>query len=115
MVPRFPRRGAPKTDSVAGEDGTSGHEDGIIKEAEDWSDIDSYLSGDELNDDEDDDYEDDWSDEDDDMPPDFEDDDDDGTVRIRLSKSIKQTDTVTNDKEKVLTPVFPDGRPRELW
>ncbi|KAG6784853.1 hypothetical protein POTOM_010563 [Populus tomentosa] len=35
MVPRFPRRGAPKTDSV-GEDGTSGHEDGIIKEAEDW-------------------------------------------------------------------------------
>ncbi|KAL9397008.1 hypothetical protein Peur_011261 [Populus x canadensis] len=97
MVPRFPRRGAPKTDSVGGEDGTSGHEDGIIKEAEDWSDIDSYLSGDELNDDEDD-----WSDEDDDMPPDFEDDDDDdGTVRIRLSKSIKQTDTVTNDKEKL--------------
>ncbi|KAJ6955515.1 protein WHAT'S THIS FACTOR 1 [Populus alba x Populus x berolinensis] len=117
MVPRFPRRGAPKTDSVGGEDGTSGHEDGIIKEAEDWSDIDSYLSGDELNGDEDDDYENDWSDEDDDMPPDFEDDDDDndGTVRIRLSKSIKQTDTVTNDKEEVLTPVFPDGRPRELW
>ncbi|KAJ6404336.1 hypothetical protein OIU84_012505 [Salix udensis] len=53
-VPRFPRRGFLKTDSVGGEDGTSGQEDGI-------------------------------------------------------------PDAVTNDKEKVLTPVFPDGRPRELW
>ncbi|KAF9687905.1 hypothetical protein SADUNF_Sadunf02G0141800 [Salix dunnii] len=110
-VPRFPRRGSVKTDSVGGEDGTSGQEDGIVEKAQDWSDIDSYLSGDESNDDEDDGYEDDWSDEDDDMPPDF---DDDGTVRIRLSKSINQLDTVTNDKGKVLTPVFPDGRPREL-
>ncbi|KAJ6729577.1 PROTEIN WHAT'S THIS FACTOR 1-like protein CHLOROPLASTIC [Salix viminalis] len=113
-VPRFPRRGSLKTDSVGGEDGTSGQEDGIVEKAQDWSDNDSYLSGDESNDDEHDGYEDDWSDEDDDIPPDFED-DDDGTMRIRLSKSISQPDAVTNDKEKVLTPVFPDGRPRELW
>jgi hypothetical protein len=109
MVPRFPRRGAPRTEAAGGEDGTSGQEDGSDEEAEDWSDVDSYVSGDEL----DDDYEDDWDDEDDDTPPDF--DDDDGTVKIHLSKSASQPDTATNNKEKVLAPVFPDGRPRDRW
>jgi len=109
MVPRFPRRGAPRTEAAGGEDGTSGQEDGSDEEAEDWSDVDSYVSGDEL----DDDYEDDWDDEDDDTPPDF--DDDDGTVKIHLSKSASQPDTATNNKEKVLAPAFPDGRPRDRW
>ncbi|KAJ6344013.1 hypothetical protein OIU76_005697 [Salix suchowensis] len=108
MVPRFPRRGAPRTEAAGGEDGTSGQEDGS-DEADDWSDVDSDMSGDEL----DDDYEDDWDDEDDDTPPDF--DDDDGTVKIHLSKSTSQPDTATNNIAKVLTPVFPDGRPRDRW
>ncbi|KAF9669058.1 hypothetical protein SADUNF_Sadunf14G0068300 [Salix dunnii] len=40
-------------------------------------------------------------------------DDDDGNVKIHLSKSTSQPDTATNNIEKVLTPVFPDGRPRD--
>lgn len=113
-VPRFRRRGAPNNDAD-GEDGTDEQEGGSGVEGEDWSDIDSYLTGNGLDDDDDDDddYEDDWSDEDGDTPPDF--DDDDGTLKVHLSKSINQPDNSTKNDEKLLVPVFPDGRPRECW
>ncbi|KAI8026781.1 hypothetical protein LOK49_LG02G00155 [Camellia lanceoleosa] len=59
------------------------------------------------------DYEDDWSDEDDDeVPPDF--DEDGGNVKIGLSKSTKKVESVTENEEKVLLPMYPDGRPRTL-
>ncbi|KDP28505.1 hypothetical protein JCGZ_14276 [Jatropha curcas] len=116
-VPRFPRRGAPSNGAPSRgaerENGTDELEDGSGEEVEDWSDIDSYMAGDGLDDDDDDDgndYEDDWSDEDDDTPPDF-----DENVKIHLSKSINHSDKSTKNEEKVPEPAFPDGRPRERW
>lgn len=99
-VPRFRGRVA-KTDSDAGDDQE--------EDEEDWSDLDDVVSnemGDDYEDDDsDDDYEDDV-DGDDDMPPDF--DEDDESVKSQ-SKQAKP------DEEKVLDPVFPDGKPRERW
>ncbi|KAK6137089.1 hypothetical protein DH2020_029160 [Rehmannia glutinosa] len=109
-VPRFPRRNAPRTGSDESE-GTE-QEDGSDGDEEDeWSDIDN-LGNDE--DDDNEDYEDEWSDDDDDdVPPDFSDDeDDDALPSLELSKP---TDKVNGSSEKVLAPVFPDGRPRERW
>ncbi|KAA8520730.1 hypothetical protein F0562_014998 [Nyssa sinensis] len=124
VVPRFPRRGIAKTS----EEGTIEPEEGSAgEEGEEWSDVGNIMSGefddnqdeDEDEDDDDDDededdedYEDDWSDEDDDVPPDF--DEDGGNVNIGLSKPTKQVEyNLVKNEEKVLVPVFPDGRPRE--
>ncbi|KAK6137084.1 hypothetical protein DH2020_029170 [Rehmannia glutinosa] len=108
-VPKFPRRNAPSTGSDESE-GTK-QEDGSDGDEEDeWSDIDN-LGNDE--DDDNEDYEDEWSDDDDDVPPDFSDDeDDDALPSLELSKP---TEKVNGLSEKVLAPVFPDGRPRERW
>lgn len=113
-VPRYPKRG-PRTDEEGGLEGNNGSgEEG----EEEWSDGDNLMSNDGFDDDDDDDddnedYEDNWSDEDDDMPPDF--DEDGGTVKIGVSKPIKQVDNSKKDEEKDLVPVLPDGRPRERW
>lgn len=109
-VPRFPRRFPQKTDGDDEEDGET--KEGIGEEdSEDWSDVDSFLSdGDEDGDDEHDGG-DEWSDEEDDTPPDFDDAD-----SLTLEGSKKLTDSVsTNSGDKVLVPVFPDGRQREQW
>jgi hypothetical protein len=106
-VPRYPSRGAPRTDTD-GEEGINEPEDG--SDGEGWSDVDNFMD-DDGNDDED--YEDDWSDEEDDTPPDF--DEDGGTTKTGETNPIKQVDNSTKSDEKVLVPVLPDGRPRERW
>ncbi|CAL5383131.1 unnamed protein product [Camellia sinensis] len=119
-VPRFPRRGGPKTDGDGVEESDERAEGSGGEDEDDWSDIDDVIDDafdddDEQEDGEDgEDYEDDWSDEDDDeVPPDF--DEDGGNVKIGLSKSTKKVGSVTENEEKVLLPMFPDGRPRERW
>ncbi|KAB1219600.1 Protein ROOT PRIMORDIUM DEFECTIVE 1 [Morella rubra] len=110
-VPRFPSRGAPRTEA----DGVGDNEprDGSGEEEDEWSDIDNLLSDGDDHDHDEEDYGDDWSDEDDDMPPDF--DEDGGTMRIEESDPIKQEDGLAKNEEKVLVSVLPDGRPRERW
>lgn len=93
-VPRFRGR-VVKTDSDAGDQ----KED---EEEEDWSDFDDLVSN-EMGDD---DVQDDDGEDYDDMPPDF--DEEDENVKS-LSNEGKQ------DEEKVVDPVFPDGKPRERW
>lgn len=110
-VPRFPRRGAPRSEA----DGAEGNDEakgGTLEEGEEWSDADNFMSDDEFDNDEDDD-EDDWSDEDDDTPPDF--DEDGKTLNIGASKPVKDEDNLRQNDGKVLVPVLPDGRPRERW
>ncbi|WKA05846.1 hypothetical protein VitviT2T_023784 [Vitis vinifera] len=113
-VPRFRRRGAPRSDADVVE-GTDEQEHGSGEEGEEWSDVDNLMGDglDDDDDDDDDDEEDDWSDEDDNTPPDF--DEDDGTMKFELNKEVKQVDNLGKDEEKVLVPMFPDGRPRERW
>lgn len=110
VVPRFPKRAAPKKDEDGTEE-TDNREDKIGEEEEEWSDAENFLSDDVFDDDDDED--DDWSDEDDDTPPDF--DEDAGTLEIGQEKPIKQVGTSTPNDEKELAPVLPDGRPRERW
>ncbi|XP_021912446.1 protein ROOT PRIMORDIUM DEFECTIVE 1 [Carica papaya] len=114
-VPRFTRRVTPKKDDE--EEVTDELKDWSGEEGEEWSDLDSYMSGDGFDDeeDEDDDEEDgdDWSDEDDDTPPDF--DEDDETLKIGLASSSKQAENSAKNEDKVPVPVFPDGQPRERW
>ncbi|CAI9771667.1 unnamed protein product [Fraxinus pennsylvanica] len=110
-VPRFPGRNVPTADAdeaadTEAKDGTGEHKE------DEWSDIDN-LASDGFDDDDDEENEDDWSDEEDDMPPDFS--DDDTIVDIELSKPEKQANGSKTSNEKVLAPVFPDGRPRECW
>lgn len=110
-VPRFPRRGVPKRDGNI-ENETEKQEEASGEEGDDWSDIDSYMSDDGLDDNEDEgEYEGDWSDEND-TPPGF--DEDEESVKIHVSRSINQLDKSTKSEEK-LVPVFPDGQPRERW
>lgn len=97
-VPRFRGR-AVRTDSDAGGDQDEDEEE------EDWSDLDDIVSN-EMGDDVQDDDEEEEEEDDDDMPPDFDEDDDNG--RMSQSKQAKH-------EEKVLDPVFPDGKPRERW
>lgn len=80
-------------------------------EGEDWSDIDN-LGSDGLDED-DEDSDDDWSDDGDDIPPDFS--DDEGTVNLEEGKLTTQVNGAMKKENKVLDPVFPDGRPRERW
>ncbi|XP_071691069.1 protein WHAT'S THIS FACTOR 1 homolog, chloroplastic [Rutidosis leptorrhynchoides] len=102
-VPRFRGR-AVRTDSGAG-----GDQDEDEEEDEDWSDLDDIVSNEmgDQDDDDDDDYDEAEDDDDDDMPPDFDEDDENG--KMSRSKQVKP------NEEKVLEPVFPDGKPRERW
>lgn len=101
-VPRFPRRGAPRTGADGAEESDEA-KDGTLEEEEEWS-------GD---DDDEDDDEDDWSDEDDDAPPNF--DEDGKTSNIGVSKPVKQEGSLRENNGKVLVPLLPDGQPRERW
>ncbi|XAR62979.1 hypothetical protein NMG60_11022749 [Bertholletia excelsa] len=118
VVPRFPRSTASKTDADGAEGDDEQAEDSGEDDEEEWSDIDEVMDSKFDDDKEDnyeveDDYEDDWSDEDDERPPDF--DVDDVSVKIGVRKSPKEADNMEKNGEKVLAPVFPDGRPRERW
>lgn len=118
-VPRFRKRGGVPESNADGVQGTDKPEDGSGEDdGEEWSDVNNFMGddgfdNDEEADDEDEDYEDDWSDEDDDMPPDF--DEDGGMVKLGLRKTIKKVGNLSKNEEKVLSPAFPDGRPRERW
>ncbi|KAJ8529272.1 hypothetical protein K7X08_036107 [Anisodus acutangulus] len=110
-VARFNRRTTPQTGSEE-TDKTESKYGTDDEEGEDWSDIDNLGSDgfDENNEDSDDD----WSDDgDDDIPPDFS--DDEGTVKLDDSKLTTQVNGAKKKEEKILAPVFPDGRPRERW
>ncbi|KAK1376641.1 PORR domain-containing protein [Heracleum sosnowskyi] len=85
-------------------------DDGSGMEDEDWSDIDGLMSGGDDKDEDDDDWSDD---EDDDMPPDF--DEGDETLKLEPRKQAKQLAGSTKNEDKALSPMFPDGRPRERW
>lgn len=107
-VPRFPGRRAQRTE-VAGKDSVvvaGGREEND----ELLSDVDSFLN-DELGSEFDEEDDDDWSDEEDDLPPDF---DDGESLSFEESKS-QSHDISKLTQNKVLVPVFPDGRPRERW
>lgn len=108
-VPRFPRRGARKTE-VAGED--NGAVEGGGEESEEpSSDVDGFLNDELGSDFDEDDDDDDWSDEEDDMPPEFDDGED-----LNFESNKSQThDIATLTEDKVRVPIFPDGRPRERW
>ncbi|KAF7826163.1 protein WHAT'S THIS FACTOR 1-like protein [Senna tora] len=115
-VPRVRRGAAPKRDGDGMED-TDDREDETDEEEEEWTDAENFLSDDidgfDDEDDDNDDEDDEWSDEDDDTPPDFE--ENTGTLEIGKGKPIKQVENSTQNDEKVLDLVFPDGRPRERW
>ena len=101
-VPPFPRRFPPKTD-VDSEGDEASKEGSAEEDGEDWTDVDSFLS--------DGDGEDDWSDEEDDVPPDFDDAD---NLTLEGRKQLPHNGSASN-RDKVLLPVFPHGRPRERW
>ncbi|CAH8351086.1 unnamed protein product [Eruca vesicaria subsp. sativa] len=115
-IPRFPRRGGRlREEEIDGKEGEEEEEEEEEEESdvdddddddEEWSDVDGYLEGGN-----DDDDEGDWTGDEgeDDVPPNFDDDDDEDSVKIGLSPSSSPR------KKKDLTPVFPDGTPREKW
>ncbi|CAI0469922.1 unnamed protein product [Linum tenue] len=114
-VPRFARRGETREDGGGGEEKTDDDMQGGVsgEEGEDWSDIDSFL------DDGDDDSEDDWSDEEDEtIPPDFDEDGDEAMMlKINVGKTLSRPARSSSgrDEDKPLSPMLPDGRPRERW
>nr|GLL25889.1 protein ROOT PRIMORDIUM DEFECTIVE 1 [Ipomoea trifida] len=116
-VQRFAWRGIGKSDADK-LDGTKPKDEDSGEEGEEGSDIDNLLSDgfDEDGEDYDEngeDFEGDWSDEDDDLPPDFTDDDE--ITNLENVKSSRKVDDPMKKDEKILVPVFPDGRPRERW
>uniref|UniRef100_A0A2P2IUQ3 PORR domain-containing protein n=1 Tax=Rhizophora mucronata TaxID=61149 RepID=A0A2P2IUQ3_RHIMU len=111
-VPRFVRRNTLKND-VNAENGVDEQADISGEDNEDLSDIDSYMTGGEGDDEDDGDDDDDWSDEDDDMPPDFGDEDE--SLKFHRSKSTDQLEDLMKNEKKTLVPVLPDGQPRERW
>ncbi|KAL0397989.1 UNVERIFIED_CONTAM: protein WHAT'S THIS FACTOR 1, chloroplastic [Sesamum calycinum] len=111
-VPRFPRRNAPRTELDEAEGKETEDRSGEDEEDE-WSDIEN-LGSDEYDDDDDEDFEDEWDNDDDDVPPDFSD-EDDALPSLELSRQSEHVNGSTKNEEKILAPVFPDGRPRERW
>ncbi|XP_038900012.1 protein WHAT'S THIS FACTOR 1 homolog, chloroplastic [Benincasa hispida] len=109
-VPRFQGRGAPKSD-MDGED-TDQPDD---MSGEEWSDVDNVWDDDddEFDDGDDGAFEDDWIDEDD-TPPSF-DGDRDGESINSGSRKQKQVNNLQKVGQSLLSPVLPDGRPRERW
>lgn len=109
-VPRFPRRFPQKADGDDKEDGETNEGNGE-EDSENWSDVDSFFFDGGENGDDEHDGEDEWGDEEDNTPPDFDD-----TDSLALEGSKQPTNNVSaNSGDKVLVPVFPDGRPRERW
>lgn len=110
-VPRFPRRGGPRKDEEGREveiDGSDadGEEEEEESDAEEWSDVDGYLEGEDGGNDDDGDWTDDEGEED--VPPNFDDDDEDeeeDSVKIGLSPSSRKSSSPRKKEEKVLTPV----------
>ncbi|KAL0560338.1 hypothetical protein IC582_000739 [Cucumis melo] len=114
-VPRFRSRGASNGDTKGGDTNQPSDMSG-----EEWSDVDNLLDDDddEFDDDEFDDdnneaFEDDWSDEDD-TPPSFNGDQDGESINIG-SRKQKQVNDLQKVGQSRLSPVLPDGRPRERW
>ncbi|XP_020098951.1 protein ROOT PRIMORDIUM DEFECTIVE 1 [Ananas comosus] len=124
-VPRFRGRGAGKSDekdkdgeALEGRDGEEDEEDdGEHDDDEEWSDIDDSLLnvlGSELeNVDEDYDEGGDWSDDDEkeESPPHFHDGE---SISFQESKPHRSSVSKPTD-DKVLVPMFPDGRLRDRW
>ncbi|KAH7862990.1 hypothetical protein Vadar_011889 [Vaccinium darrowii] len=112
-VPRFPRRGVPRTDD-GGSEGSDEPAGGNREEGgKEWFDIDDMV-GDEFDEDDGEDgedYDDDFDGDDEEVPPDFG--EEGGSVRIGVSKLPKQVENLKKNEEKVLA--FPDGQPRERW
>ncbi|ONK64594.1 uncharacterized protein A4U43_C07F27770 [Asparagus officinalis] len=108
-VPRFPRRFPQKTND--GEDDGELEEGSGEEDSENWSDLDSFLSDADEDGDGKYDGENDWSDEGDDVPPEFDDAD---SLALEGRKQLTRNAS-ENEEGKVLSPVFPDGRPRERW
>ncbi|CAN8308836.1 unnamed protein product [Cochlearia groenlandica] len=111
-VPRFPRRGGGEgrlkkdEEEIDGSDDAEEEEeeDGEESDDEEWSDVDSYLEGEDSGNDEE---------EEEDVPPNFdEDDEEEDTVKIVLRPSSSSR---RKKEEKALAPVFPDATPREKW
>ncbi|CAN8248188.1 unnamed protein product [Cochlearia groenlandica] len=118
-ITRFPRRGGPKKDVEGREEQIDGSdEEGAEEEEEsdeeEWSDVDSYLEGEDGENDDDDG---DWTDEEgEDVPPNFDDEEEDeDSVKTGLSTSSRKSSSPRKKEEKVVTPVFSDGTPREKW
>ncbi|KAG6406180.1 hypothetical protein SASPL_133779 [Salvia splendens] len=112
-APRFPKRNVRRTDS--GEAEGTGQEDMSDEEdGDEWSDIDN-VGSDEDGDGED--CDDEWSnDDEDDVPPDFNDGQDEPLPSLERSKPAGRVNGATKKSDdKVLSPVFPDGTPRERW
>lgn len=108
-VPRFPRRGGPRT----GEE-TEGANEGSDTEDEDddFSDMDDLIG--ELGGKSDNDYHwgDGWVGESDATPPDFGDGDDSSSSEEAEVTMKEPVDSINGDSSD---PVFPDGRQRERW
>lgn len=116
-IPRFPRTPIPKT-GTGGEEGSEAKEASGAEEEDEWSDIDSFA-GDKLDDDDEDfeeddlDFDDDWSNDEDHLSPDLN--GDDGIMNLEAHKQSRKIDDSERREDKPLVPVFPDGRPRERW
>lgn len=112
-IQRFPRRGGPKRDEegrdeeIDGSD-AEGEEEEEESDDEEWSDVDGYLEGGGGGNDD----EGDWTDEED-VPPNFDDDDDEDEEGVKIG--LSPSSSPRKKEDKVLTPVFPDGTPREKW
>ncbi|CAN0899117.1 Protein WHAT'S THIS FACTOR 1 homolog, chloroplastic, partial [Linum grandiflorum] len=103
-VPRFGRR-VPTRVEQNGDDAQ-----GDVSGDEDWSDIDSFMDNGDDDDDNDDD-DDDWGGVDDETPPSSEDDE---ASKVKIP--VRETSKLANEQNgRPLSPVFPDGRPRERW
>ncbi|XP_023514273.1 protein WHAT'S THIS FACTOR 1 homolog [Cucurbita pepo subsp. pepo] len=108
-VPRIRGRGALKNDTDGGDDQPD------YMSGDESSDIDNLLDDDdEFDDNEDGAFEDNWSDEEDDTPPSFNGDRDGESINIEARKQ-RQVDNSQKLDQSLLSPVLPDGRPRERW
>uniref|UniRef100_A0ACD5TDK4 Uncharacterized protein n=1 Tax=Avena sativa TaxID=4498 RepID=A0ACD5TDK4_AVESA len=115
MVPRFPRRGGPRTgEETEGANGAAQRfNEGSDTEDEDddFSDMEDLIG--ELGGKSDNDYRwgDGWVGESDALPPDFGDGDDSSSEDVEVTTK----DPANSAKDDSSVPVFPDGRQRERW
>ncbi|XP_047094665.1 protein WHAT'S THIS FACTOR 1 homolog, chloroplastic-like [Lolium rigidum] len=108
-VPRFPRRGGPRTGEET--DGANEGSDTEDDEDDDFSDMDDLIG--ELGGKSDNDYHwgDGWVGESDATPPDFGDGDDLSSEEVEVTMK-EPANSINGDSSD---PVFPDGRQRERW
>jgi hypothetical protein len=108
-VPRFPRRGGPRTgeETEGANEGSDTEED----EDDDFSDMDDLIG--ELGGKSDNDYHwgDGWVGESDATPPDFGDGDDSSSEEAEVTMK-EPVNSINGDSSD---PLFPDGRQRERW